>query len=277
MQAQSSQPDAPVAVPGDQATLDSPLVRIETVDGVGIITLNRPTVLNALSNELLGQAVGALEALDHDETVRVMILTGGPQVFAAGADLRQLSQATVPTMLLSGRFALWDRLKAIRKPIIAAVSGYALGAGCELAMICDLILASESARFGQPEINVGIMPGAGGTQRLTRAVGKARAMVLVLTGRMLTAYEAERVGLVNRVVPVEVLADEALALAREIAAKPPLSVRLAKEAVLKTFETTLEAGLDYERRSLTLLFGTEDAHEGMTAFLEKRRPTYHGR
>lgn len=249
---------------------------MNTVDGVGILTLNRPGTLNALSNELLGEAVGGLEQFDGDGAVRVMILTGGSQVFAAGADLKQLAQTTVPSMLLSGRFALWDRLKAVHKPIIAAVSGYALGAGCELAMCCDLIIASETARFGQPEINVGIMPGAGGTQRLARAVGKARAMELVLTGRTLTAYEAERVGLVNRVVPAEVLADEALALAREIAAKPPLSVRLAKESVLKTFETTLEAGLDYERRSLTVLLGTEDAHEGMTAFLEKRRPTYHG-
>jgi enoyl-CoA hydratase len=249
---------------------------MDTVDAVGILTLNRPGTLNALNNELLGEAVGGLEQFDRDDAVRVMILTGGSQVFAAGADLKQLAQTTVPSMLLSGRFALWDRLKVVRKPIIAAVSGYALGAGCELAMCCDLIIASETARFGQPEINVGIMPGAGGTQRLARAVGKARAMELVLTGRTLTAYEAERAGLVNRVVPAEVLADEALALAREIATKPPLSVRLAKESVLKSFETTLEAGLDYERRSLTVLLGTEDAREGMTAFLEKRRPTYHG-
>lgn len=253
------------------------LIRMDTVDAVGIVTLNRPSTLNALSNELLGEAVGALERFERDDAIRVMILTGGNQVFAAGADLKQLSQATVSSMLLSGRFALWDRLKVVRKPIIAAVGGYALGAGCELAMCCDLIVASETARFGQPEINVGIMPGAGGTQRLARAVGKARAMELVLTGRMLTAYEAERFGLVNRVVPAEVLADEALALAREIATKPPLSVRLAKESVLKSFETTLEAGLDYERRSLTVLLGTEDAREGMTAFIEKRRPTYHGR
>ena len=252
------------------------LVRTETTDAVGIVTLNRPRSLNALSNELLGEVVAALEGFDRDSGIGVMIVTGGTQVFAAGADLKQLSETSVPGMLLSGRFALWDRLKEVQKPVIAAVSGYALGAGCELAMSCDLIVASETARFGQPEINVGIMPGAGGTQRLTRAVGKSRAMELVLTGRMLTAYEAERVGLVNRVVPPEVLADEALALAREIASKPPLSVRLAKEAVLKTFETTLDAGLDYERRSLTALLGTEDAHEGMMAFLEKRRPTYHG-
>ena len=253
------------------------LIVAEKVEAVGIVTLNRPAVLNALSNELLGAAISALEDFDRSTDVRAMVLTGGSQVFAAGADLRQLSEASAPTMLLSPRFALWDRLKAIRKPIVAAVSGYALGAGCELAMSCDLIVASETARFGQPEINVGIMPGAGGTQRMARAVGKARAMELVLTGRTMDAYEAQRAGLINRVVPAEVLAAEALGLAGEIATKPPLSVRLAKEAILKAFETSLESGLDYERRSLALLFGTEDAHEGMAAFLEKRRPIYHGR
>jgi enoyl-CoA hydratase len=198
-------------------------------------------------------------------------------VFAAGADLKQLANAAFADMVFAERFTLWDRLKRIRSPLIAAVSGFALGAGCELAMACDLIVASETARFGQPEINVGIMPGAGGTQRLTRAVGKARAMEMVLTGRALSAYEAERVGLVNRVVPVEVLADEALALGQEIAAKPPLSARLAKRAVLESFETTLEAGLEHERRSFAMTFATEDAREGIRAFLEKRAPAYHGR
>lgn len=254
-----------------------PLVLSEPIESVGVVSLNRPRALNALSNELLAEAVAALEAFDQAAETRVMILTGGAQVFAAGADLKQLLDASVSSMLLSTRASLWDRLRGVRKPIIAAVSGHCLGAGCELAMSCDLIVASENARFGQPEVNVGIMPGAGGTQRLTRAVGKAIAMELVLTGRTLSAYEAERVGLVNRVVPPEVLASEALSLAREIATKPPLSVRMAKEAVLKAFDTTLEAGLDYERRCLALLFGTEDAREGMAAFLEKRRPVYHGR
>jgi enoyl-CoA hydratase len=178
---------------------------------------------------------------------------------------------------MAARAPLWKRVRGLQTPLIAAVSGYALGAGCELAMSCDLVVASETARFGQPEINVGIMPGAGGTQRLTRAVGKARAMELVLTGRTLTAYEAERFGLVNRVVPVEVLADEALSLASEIASKPPISARLAKSAVLKAFETSLEEGLDFERSCLTLVLQTDDAREGMAAFLEKRRPVYHGR
>jgi len=250
-------------------------VLTESVDSVGIVTINRPAVLNALSNDILSDVVSALEAFDGRDDIRAMIVTGGPQVFAAGADLRQLAAA--PEQLMAARAPLWGRLRALRTPLIAAVSGYALGAGCELAMSCDLVVASETARFGQPEINVGIIPGAGGTQRLTRAVGKARAMELVLTGRTLTAHEAERVGLVNRVVPVEVLADEALALAREIASKPPISARMAKEAVLKAFETSLEAGLDYERSCLARVLETEDAREGIAAFLEKRRPVYHGR
>src|SRR4051812_11888576 len=224
-------------------------VRLERTPPVGVVTLNRPAVLNALSNEHLGEVVAALEQLDQDDEIRAMIVTGGPQVFAAGADLQQLASSPMSSMLFSARGALWDRVKRVHKPLIAAVSGYALGAGCELAMSCDLIVASESARFGQPEINVGIMPGAGGTQRLTRAIGKARAMEMVLTGRMMTGYEAERAGLVNRVVPAEVVLDEALALALEITKKPPLSARLAKEAVLKAFDTSLETGLEYERRS----------------------------
>src|SRR5581483_10396315 len=252
-------------------------VLVERDGGVATVTLHRPAVLNALSNELLGEVVGALEALDEDPAIRVAVVTGGSQVFAAGADLQQFADAPVATMVQSARGQLWDRLRRIRQPLVAAVAGYALGGGCELAMSCDLIIAAESARFGQPEINVGIMPGAGGTQRLARAVGKARAMELVLNGRMISAYEAERIGLVNRVVPTEVLADEAGRLAREVAAKPPISVRLAKEAVLQAFETTLTAGLEYERRSLAALLGTDDAREGMRAFLEKRPPRYLGR
>jgi enoyl-CoA hydratase len=244
---------------------------------VGIVTINRPDALNALSDDVLGQVVGALEDLDADSAIRVVIVTGGPQVFAAGADLKQLVDNAERGGFVANRASLWERLRKLQTPLIAAVSGYALGAGCELAMSCDLIVASETARFGQPEINVGIMPGAGGTQRLTRAVGKAKAMELVLTGRMMTAYEAERAGLVNRVVPVEVLADEALSLGREIASKPPISARLARESVLKAFELTLEEGLAHERESMAAVLATEDAREGISAFLEKRRPTYHGR
>ncbi|MBM2810216.1 MAG: enoyl-CoA hydratase [Chloroflexi bacterium] len=252
-------------------------VLIERDDPIAVVTLNRPSALNALSSALLTDVVGAIEALDDADDVCVVILTGGSSVFAAGADLKQFSEMTLAQMVQSPRFVLWDRLRRVRKPIIAAVSGYALGAGCELAMSCDLIVASETARFGQPEINVGIMPGAGGTQRLARAVGKVRAMEMVLTGRMMTAYEAERAGLVNRVVPNDVLADEAMALAREIASKPPISVRLAKEAILQAYETTLAAGLEFERRSLAALLGTDDSREGMKAFIEKRRPEYHGK
>jgi enoyl-CoA hydratase len=246
-------------------------------DAVGVVTINRPSALNALSNDVLSQVVGALEELDADDDMRAIVVTGGSQVFAAGADLKQLVSGAEKSGFVAMRGALWDRIRALQTPLIAAVSGYALGAGCELAMSCDLIVASETARFGQPEINVGIMPGAGGTQRLTRAVGKARAMELVLTGRMMDAYEAERAGLVNRVVPVEVLAEEAIALAREIATKPPISARLAKAAVLKAFDTTLAEGLQHERESMAAVLETEDAQEGIAAFLEKRRPTYHGR
>lgn len=254
-----------------------PFVLTERDGAVGIVTIDRPAALNALSNDVLSQVVTALEALDADQDVRALIVTGGPQVFAAGADLKQLLDSTGETGFVESRASLWARVRKLQTPLIAAVSGYALGAGCELAMSCDLIVTSETARFGQPEINVGIMPGAGGTQRLTRAVGKVKAMELVLTGRMMSAYEAERAGLVNRVVPVEALADEALGLAREIASKPPIAARLAKASVLNAFEMPLEQGLDHERSSMAAVLETEDAREGMTAFLEKRRPTYHGR
>src|SRR5437773_1316624 len=253
-----------------------PFVLTERDEAVGVVTLNRPGALNALSNEVLGQVASALEELDHEDSIRAIVVTGGPQVFAAGADLKQLLDGEARGGFVQTRGSIWDRIRGIGTPLIAAVSGYALGAGCELAMACDLIIASEVARFGQPEINVGIMPGAGGTQRMTRAVGKARAMELVLTGRMMGAYEAERAGLVNRVVPVEVLAEEAMALAREIATKPPISARLAKAAVLKAFDTTLAEGLQHERESMAAVLETEDAREGITAFLEKHRPNYHG-
>src|SRR5947209_9319640 len=200
-------------------------ILVDRDERVGIVTLNRPNELNALNFQLISELANALEELDRDEEIRCMVITGaGEKAFAAGADIKEMSDKSPIEMMLGG-FQTWERIRRIHKPLIAAVGGYALGGGCELAMHCDLIVASESARFGQPEINVGIMPGAGGTQRLTRAIGKARAMEMVLTGRPLTAYEAERVGLVNRVVPVEVLMDTALDLAREIAAKPPISVR----------------------------------------------------
>ncbi|MDR7520825.1 MAG: enoyl-CoA hydratase-related protein [Armatimonadota bacterium] len=244
---------------------------------VAVITLNRPRVLNALNQETMDELVAALEALDRDDATRCIILTGSERAFAAGADVTEMADATPVQMLAGYRFQQWDRIRKISKPLIAAVRGFALGGGCELAMLCDMVVAGEGARFGQPEINLGIMPGAGGTQRLTRAAGKARAMELILTGRHMTAAEAERMGLLTRVVPDEVVLDEAKRLARAIAEKPPVAVRMAKEAVLKAFDTTLEAGLDYERKAFYLLFATEDRTEGIRAFLAKRPPVFQGR
>jgi enoyl-CoA hydratase len=244
---------------------------------VALVKINRPRVRNALNQALLADLVATLETLDLDPDVRVIVLTGDERAFAAGADITEMADVTAVEMYLRPQLARWDRLRKIRKPLIAAVSGFALGGGNELAMICDLIVAAETARFGQPEINLGIIPGAGGTQRLVRAVGKARAMDLVLTGRMLTAEEAFAAGLITKVVPAEMYLIEAIRLAQEIAAKPPLAVQVAKDAVLKAFDTTLETGLEYERRSFNLLFATEDRREGMTAFLEKRAPAFKGR
>ncbi len=244
---------------------------------IAIIQLNRPKVLNALSSKLMAELVNALELLDRDETVNVIILTGGEKIFAAGADLQEMSQYTPADLVLGQPFEHWDRIKKVAKPIIAAVSGYCLGGGNELAMNCDIIIASETATFGQPEVNVGIMPGAGGTQRLTRVVGKQKAMEMILTGRPISAEEAYRVGLVNHVVPVERLMEEAKKIANEIASKPPISVRAAKEAILRTEDMPLDVGLDFERKAFYTLFATEDGKEGMKAFLEKRKPNFKGR
>lgn len=244
---------------------------------IGIVQLNRPKVLNALISELMRELVQALEDLDRDESVYVVILTGNEKAFAAGADLKEMSEATPVSLMLGRRFELWDRIRKISKPIIAAVSGYCLGGGNELAMNCDIIIASETASFGQPEVNVGIMPGGGGTQRLTRAVGKQKAMEMILTGKAISADEAYRIGLVNRVVPVESLMDEAKKMANDIASKPSISVRAAKEAILKAQDTTLEVGLDFERKAFYTLFATEDGKEGMKAFLEKRKPVFKGK
>lgn len=250
---------------------------VEREGPVGIVTLNRPQVLNALNQATMDELVDAIEGLEQDEGIRCVILAGGERAFAAGADVTEMAAATPSDLLAGSRFRQWERIRRMSKPLIAAVRGYALGGGCELSMLCDMIIAGEGARFGQPEINIGIMPGAGGTQRLTRAVGKARAMELVLTGRHMTAEEALAAGLVTRVVPDELVLDEAKRLAREIAAKPPIAVRLAKESVLKAFDTSLEAGLDYERKAFYLLFATEDKTEGIQAFLAKRPPVFKGR
>lgn len=251
------------------------LVQIEPP--LAIIRLNRPKVLNALNFELLREIVDALESFDKDDRIRVNILTGSDDAFSAGADIKELSEATPVDLINENKFALWDRLKRISKPIIGAISGHTLGGGCELAMNCDIIIASETAKFGQPEINIGIMPGAGGTQRLTRTIGKFRAMEMILTGQPINAREAEKHGLVNRVYPVESYFEESKKLALQIAQKAPVATRLAKEAILKSFDTPLEEGLQFERRNFYLLFSTEDMKEGMKAFTEKRQAQFKGR
>ncbi len=246
-------------------------------EGYAIVQLNRPDVLNALNMKLMEELVDTLESLDREPEIRCIILTGNEKAFAAGADIKEMADASAVEMLIRDQFARWDRIRRIKKPIIAAVSGFALGGGCELAMTCDMVVASETAKFGQPEINIGVMPGAGGTQRLTRAVGKAKSMEMVLTGRMIAADEALRWGLVNKVVPVEYYLEEAKSWAKEIASKPPVAVRLAKEAVLKAFDTTIEGGLEFERKNFYLLFASEDQKEGMKAFGEKRKPEWRGK
>jgi enoyl-CoA hydratase len=250
----------------------------EAVDGVALITLDRPEVLNALDYQTLRELVEALEVLDGDESVRCIVLTGaGDRAFAAGADIKEMADATPVSLGVANTFARWERIRRVRTPIIAAVVGYALGGGCELAMACDMVVAADDAVFGQPEIRIGVMPGAGGTQRLTRALGKAKAMELILTGRNLPAREAEGHGLVTRVVAREETLGAALDLARDVAAMPPLAVRAAKEAVNRAFELSLEAGLEFERRNFFLLFSSDDQKEGMAAFVEKRKPTWKGR
>lgn len=249
----------------------------ETHRNVGLVRFNRPKELNALNSGLMEELLAALEAFDADPAIGALVITGDERAFAAGADIKEMAGATAVDMLTRDSIGRWDRLRRLKKPLLAAVSGHCLGGGNELAMTCDLIVASETARFGQPEINIGVIPGAGGTQRLTRAVGKAVAMEMVLNGRLLTADEAYRFGLVNRVVPAEACLSEALALAQAIAERAPLAVRLGKEAVNNAFETPLTDGLADERRAFYLLFSTEDQKEGMAAFVEKRKPQWKGR
>ena len=267
---------------------DRPRVRVEVpasgapsrppVEGVALVTLDRPEVLNALDSETLRQLMEALESLDRDDRVRAIVITGaGERAFAAGADIKEMADATPVSLTIANTFARWERIRRIRNPIVAAVRGYALGCGCELAMACDMIVAADDAVFGQPEIRIGVIPGAGGTQRLTRALGKARAMELILTGAQLPAAEAAAHGLVSRVVAREQTLPTALELAAEIAAMPPLAVMAAKEAVNRAYELSLEAGLEFERRNFFLLFATEDQKEGMAAFIEKRKPRWKGR
>lgn len=245
--------------------------------GYAIVQLSRPDVLNAINITLMQELVDALETLDKDNDVRCIIITGNEKAFAAGADIKEMAEASAVEMLIRDQFARWDRIRKIKKPLIAAVSGFALGGGCELMMTCDVAIASETAKIGQPEINIGVMPGAGGTQRLTRAVGKTKAMEIVLTGKMISAAEALQWGLINKIVPAEYYLQEAKDLAKEIASKPPVAVRLAKEAVLKSFDTTIEGGLEFERKNFYLLFASEDQKEGMKAFVEKRKAEWKGK
>jgi enoyl-CoA hydratase len=245
--------------------------------GIALIQLNRPKELNALNKKLMEEVRDALQQLDKDDSVRVIIITGNEQAFAAGADIKQMADKSAIDMLMIDQFSTWDMIRKTKKPIIAAVSGFALGGGCEFAMMCDMIIASETAKFGQPEIKIGTIPGAGGTQRLTKALGKAKAMELILTGRFLSAEEAHARGLVNKVVPVEMYLQEAVTLAKEIAAMSPVSVQLAKEAVNRSFETHLDEGLAFERKNFYLTFASADQKEGMQAFVEKRKPNFTGK
>jgi enoyl-CoA hydratase len=252
-------------------------ILVHREEPIAVVQINRPKQLNALNGNVMQELTRALQELDQDAAIRCMIVTGNERAFGAGADIKDMANAAPVEMLERDWIAYWDRIKNIHKPVIAAVSGYAFGGGCELAMACDMIVAAENARFAQPEINLGVIPGAGGTQRLTRALGKSKAMDMVLTGRALSAREAEACGLVARVYPTEVYLQEAKNLAREIASKAPIAVRLAKESVNKAFESSLSDGLDYERKLFYFLFGTQDSHEGMTAFVEKRKPEWKGK
>jgi enoyl-CoA hydratase len=250
---------------------------VETHGKVGLIRLNRPQALNALNAALMGEVETALGAFEADAAIGAIVLTGSDKAFAAGADIKEMRDKTYVDALLSDFLSAWDGVARVRKPLIAAVAGFALGGGCEVAMMCDFIVAADTAKFGQPEIKLGVIPGLGGTQRLARFVGKSKAMDLVLTGRMMDAAEAERCGLVSRILPAEKLVEEAIKIAAGIAALSSPSLMLAKESVNRAFETTLAEGVRFERRVFQSLFATEDQSEGMTAFIEKRPPAFKNR
>jgi len=252
-------------------------IQIEARGRVGLIRLHRPRAMNALNQALMQELAEALQAMDGDPEVGAIVICGDERAFAAGADIKEMAGAGAMEMLLEDRISLWDRVARVGKPVIAAVSGWCLGGGCELALACDMIVASEAAKFGQPEITIGVIPGAGGTQRLTRAVGKAVAMEMILNNRILLAQEAQQLGMVNRVVPLEGYLEEALRLAEEVAGRAPLAVRLAKQSINQAFELPLQQGLAAERRAFYLLFDSDDQKEGMAAFIEKRAPTWRGR
>ena len=252
-------------------------ILVRTEGRVGIVQLNRPKALNALNSDIMHELCAALDAFDADSDIGAMVVTGDERAFAAGADIKQMASATPVDMLNAPFIGYWDRVRVIAKPIIAAVSGFALGGGCELAMACDIITCSESAKFGQPEINLGIIPGAGGTQRLTRALGKSLAMEVCLGGRMLSAEEAVKHGLANHTFPVETYLDETIKIAQKIASQAPVALRTAKAAVNTAFESSLAEGIEHERMLFYMLFSTEDQKEGMDAFVNKRKPEWKGR
>lgn len=252
-------------------------ILVETHAKVGLVRLNRPRQLNALNTPTLSELAQAMLAFEQDQAIGAMVITGNEQAFAAGADIAEFQQTSLAELMKGLRADQYEVLRKVRKPLIAAVSGYAYGGGCELAMLCDLIVASDTARFAQPELNLGIIPGGGGTQRLTRQVGKYLAMEMILAGRVLSAWEALQHGLVNRVVPVELYLEEALELAQAIAGRAPLAVRLAKDAVSRAQDLSLEHGLGFERSNFLIAFGSEDKQEGTTAFVEKRRPQWKGK
>jgi enoyl-CoA hydratase len=253
------------------------LILTEMRGRVGLITLNRPQAMNALNNQLMHELMDALGAFDKDDAVGAMVITGNEKAFAAGADIKEMADQSIQQMMDRDHVGVFGRIRTIQKPVIAAVSGWALGGGCEVALSCDMIVASESARFGQPEITIGVIPGAGGTQRLTRAVGKAIAMEMILNNRTLTAQEAYQFGMVNQIVPVDGYLDEALKLAEAIAARAPITIRAAKKMINQAFERTLSDGLSEEKQQFYNLFATEDQKEGMQAFIEKRKPEWKGK
>ena len=252
------------------------MILAEARGKVGLVTLNRPQAMNALNNQLMRELMDALEAFDKNDAIGAMVITGNEKAFAAGADIKEMADKTIHQMMDRDHVGVFGRIRTIQKPVIAAVSGWALGGGCEVALSCDMIVASESAKFGQPEINIGVIPGAGGTQRLTRAVGKAIAMEMILNDRRLTAQEAYQFGMVNHVVPVEGYLAEALQLAEEIASRAPVAVRDAKKMINQSYERFLADGLAEEKQVFYNLFATEDQKEGMKAYTEKRKPEWKG-
>jgi enoyl-CoA hydratase len=255
--------------------MDFKTILVETRDSVGLITFNRPDALNALSSEVIGELGRALDAFESDSAIGAIVITGSEKAFAAGADIKEMLQKTWPDTFVEDFITDgWERVASCRKPVIAAVAGFALGGGCEVALMCDFILADETAQFGQPEIKIGVLPGAGGSQRLTRIVGKSKAMEMCLTGRMMDAEEAERSGLVSRIVPAAELVEEAVKVAQRIASMSRPAAMLVKDAVNRAYETSLSEGIRYERRMFQSVLGTPDQYEGMSAFIEKRKPVY---